>query len=397
MKFDRRDILRMMGVQAASLGLSGVSLGSPGPTKTLVVLFLRGGVDGLSVVAPYGHAGYRKARPSIAIPAPGQPNGALKLTDGFGLHPQLADLMPAWQAKELAIVHAAGLPVAQRSHFEAQDLMESGRIDRVQAKGWAGRVLEGDALFEGIAVQDQLPLALQGAPGALALGRAIRSPKATPTTRVSVDDMRHLYEAGDGPLRRSGRLGLDALKRTKRLLQQPAKNGAKYAKKGAAARGLFTIARVVEAQVGLRIAWVDVGGWDTHNRQGTSERGSLANNLNSLGKALAAFRTDLGPLMEDVVVTVTTEFGRTWNENGAQGTDHGRGSVFLAMGGPIQGGKILGKWPIKDPNYSGRELPVVTDTRDLYGELVRGHLGVTELGGVFPGHSLRPVGLLGPR
>ncbi len=209
-----------------------------------------------------------------------------------------------------------------------------------------------------------------------------------------MQDMRKLFAEGQEPIRRSGRRGLQALDQTRTLLKAAPKNGASYDKQGAAAKGLFTIARLVEAQVGLRIAWVDVGGWDTHNRQGNGSGGGLAKQLASLGRALAAFRVDLGERLEDVVVTVTTEFGRTWHQNGAQGTDHGRGSIFFAMGGPVRGGALRGPWPVKDPSYSGRELPVATDSRDLFAELVTGHLGVRDLSTIFPGHTPRPVGLL---
>jgi uncharacterized protein (DUF1501 family) len=410
MTISRRVFVKAGGLALVSLGLDPLFLDRiayavrrPRPLgsddrRILVVLFQRGAVDGLNMIVPHGDPLYYRERPRIAIP-----RAALVDLDGhFGLHPALAPLKPWWDNKSLAVVHAVGSPDATRSHFDAQDYMESGTPGvKATGDGWLNRYCQHDrehaaTAFRAVAFGPQLPRILAGTAPALAIDdlRAfgLRAPQPAVRDRLT-RAFEDLYEgAATGLLASSSAEGFAAVE----MLQQanptqytPAA-GAEYPP-GRLGRSLLQIAQLIKAQVGLEIAFADVSGWDTHVNQGAAE-GQLAARLRELARGLAAFTTDLGERMRDVVVLTLSEFGRTVRENGNAGTDHGHATAMLALGGPVDGGAVRGRWPGLDPGsrFEGRDLAVTTDFRDLVGEVVVRHLQAGDTSAVFPGYTLQP-------
>ncbi|MBI2555740.1 MAG: DUF1501 domain-containing protein [Candidatus Rokubacteria bacterium] len=383
-------------VRAASAG-TGSAKG-----KILVALFQRGAVDGLSMVVPHAEANYYAVRPSIAIPRPqaGSAEAAIDLNGFFGLHPALRPVFPLWESRRLAIVHACGSPDTTRSHFDAQDYMESGTPGvKSTQDGWLNRALKAkpdpsSTAFRAVAMGSALPRALRGEAPSLALSNIadfdIRSGNGTLNAKRGFEA---LYERGVRDLLHgTGRETFEAVKMLKAadpLRYQPA-NGAEYPR-GRFGDSLRQIAQLIKADIGLEIAFLDSGGWDTHAVQGNSQ-GQLANRLRELAEGLAAFDRDLGDRMADVVVLTMSEFGRTVQENGIRGTDHGHATVMLALGGPVKGGKVYGKWPgiSRQQLFEGRDLEVTTDFRNLFAEVAVRHLAVPAAGLLFPGFPIRP-------
>jgi uncharacterized protein (DUF1501 family) len=365
----------------------------------LVCLFQRGAVDGLNMIVPHGEELYYRERPRIAVP-----EAAVVDLDGhFGLHPALAALKPFWDNKSLAAVHAVGSPEATRSHFDAQDYMESGTPGlKSTADGWLNRYCRHDqehqdTPFRAVAFGPQLPRILAGTAPALAIDDlqafGLKVPQEAARDRLT-RAFEALYEgAATGLLASSSREGFEAVQRLKQAdptQYQPA-NGAEYPR-GRLGHALLQIAQLIKANVGVEIAFLDGTGWDTHVNQGAGE-GQLAARLKELGDSLAAFATDLGEKMRDVVVLTMSEFGRTIRENGNIGTDHGHATAMFALGGPVNGGRVLGRWPGLDPaaRFEGRDLAVTTDFRDLFGEILARHLGGVDLKTVFPGFDPDPA------
>jgi uncharacterized protein (DUF1501 family) len=377
---------------------------TPASPKTLVVLFMRGGADGLSIVVPYADDAYYRERSSIAIQPPGKgKDSALKLDVRFGLHPKLAPLRPLFRSGELAIVHAVGSPHPTRSHFDAQDFMQTGAPgDASTRDGWANRYLQLSGATHrsstrAVAISDVVPRALQGAAPTLAL-RNIKSFGIGGGKRMHdklTEGFRALYSEGDDASSAAGREALETVElvRAKTDTSYTPENGAKYPKSG---RALMEVAELLKADIGVELAWIDVGGWDTHARQGGAA-GQLGQRLGELAEALAAFRRDLGRRMRDVLVLTLSEFGRTVAENGTGGTDHGHGTAMFVLGGRIRGGRVYGKWPglARDQRFEERDLAVTTDFRDVIGEVVARHLGVPDLSRVFPGYGNEPNDYLG--
>jgi uncharacterized protein (DUF1501 family) len=403
----RRLFLRSSGLALVSFGVAPRFLtraadaaeGAVRRRKTVVTVFQRGACDGLNTVVPYGEKGYYALRPSIAIPAPrgGSKDAALDLDGFFGLHPALQPLLPLWQEKSLAIVHAVGSPDATRSHFDAQDFMESGTPGRKATEdGWMNRHLQTTpdpqaTPFRAVAMMPTLPRSLAGRAPAVAMS-SIREfglrPAAGADVARAFEDM--YGGAVHDPLRGAGREAFEAidfLKKADPSRYQPGA-GASYPR-GPYGESLRQVAQLVKADVGLELAFTDVGGWDHHAAEG-GVQGQLANRLRELGTALAAFHRDLGDRMADVTVVTMTEFGRTVGENGNRGTDHGHGNAMMVIGGTVRGG-VHGKWPgLADAHrFEGRDLAVTTDFRDVFSEIVVGHLGASRsaLSRVFPGYT----------
>jgi len=430
---ERRMFLKHGALAFLSLGLPPAFLartlfaesGAPRRGRTLICIFQRGAVDGLAMVPPFGESAYYGTRRTIAIPQPGAAGGAIDLDGFFGLHPALEPLAPLYRSRELAIVHACGSPHPTRSHFEAQDYMETAAPgDRGVRDGWLNRALAATpcdcgrtladgpahaadhavgqaALAEssplrGIAVGGDLPLALRGAAPALAIPDLERF--GIGTRRRGVDPgaesaLAELYRGEEGLIAGAADESFDAVDRLRRadpLRYEPA-TGVEYPA-GPFGRSLRQIAQLVKADVGLEVAFADVGGWDTHQAQGGSG-GQLAIRLAQLGQGLRALHDDLGDRMEDVVVLTMSEFGRTVAENGTGGTDHGHGTCMLALGGPVHGGRVLGPWPGLDPDalHERRDLAVTTDFRDVFAEIVVRHLEAERPAAVFPGHPIDPA------
>jgi uncharacterized protein (DUF1501 family) len=360
--------------------------GETKPRRVLVAIFQRGAVDALNMVVPHGEKAYYNYRPAIAVPR----ERVIDLDGHFGLHPALAPLKSAWDSRQLAIVHAVGSPDATRSHFDAQDYMESGTPGVKSTRdGWLNRALPKDAPpspVRAVSMGPALARTLRGSQPAVAV-QSLDSFRVAESAKFE-----EMYaRAADKPLAAAGRDTFEAVKLIESIRKQaysPA-NGAEYPN-GRFGQSLRQIGQLIKADVGLEVAFADLGGWDHHvNEVGaTIDQGPLANLLREFGGALAAFHRDLENRLDDVVIVTMSEFGRTARENGNRGTDHGHGGAMLMLGGRVNGGRVLGDWPGLAPEqlYEGRDLAVTTDFRDALGEVVAGHLGAADLSRVFPGH-----------
>jgi uncharacterized protein (DUF1501 family) len=407
----RRHLLRALGLSGAGLLLAPAFLGralaaSPAPARrVLVTVFLRGGVDGLSLVPPVEDPAYHRARPTLALKVPGSgPDAALKLDGRFGLHPGLAPLLPLWSEGRLAVLHGVGLPEPVRSHFDAQDFVESGTPGRkATPDGWLNRALEGEedgAVLRAVALQPTLPRALFGSAGALAMGRLeefrLRGGRRG---EEAASGFSALYSgAVDEALRTTGQGAFEALSQldAERLAKLPTDAAVEYPR-GPLGQRLRDIARLIRGDVGVEVAVTELGGWDTHAAQGAAT-GTFANRCRELAGALSAFTADLGPKLEQVTVVVLTEFGRTVRENGSRGTDHGVGSAMLVLGGGVQGGKVYGRFDSLAPEHlrDGRDVPSWTDVRTPLAEALRAARPGVDLAKVFPGFTApAPLGLFG--
>ena len=417
-RLSRRMLLRGGAVIAAGTFLPSFARralaadeGGPGRRKTLVFLFLRGALDGLFAVTPYGEPRLTALRPSLALPPPDGDSKSAQLppllslgVPGFGLHPALAPLLPLWRDGQLALVHAVGSPETSRSHFDAQDFLELGTPGvKNTPDGWLARALgqaksDGRSPLDAVAVAARLPRSLQGGPDALAFANLDQlrlhalagAPGGQPGRTQSRTSFEALYQRAPGDaVATSGKEAFAALDLLEKKLGQGAyKPDAQYPG-GPVANSLRQLAQLIKADVGLRVGAADAGGWDTHSAQ----PGQLQRNLGDLALSLAAFHQDLGPRAEDVVLVAATEFGRTVRQNGANGTDHGHASVAFVLGGAVNGGKLFGKWPgLADDNlYEGRDLAVTTDLRAILAAAARSQLGATDLGRLFPGFAGAPL------
>lgn len=383
-----------LGFAPSFLARTVAAAGAAG-NRQLIAIFQRGAVDGLSMVVPHGEAEYYRARPAIAVARPGEADAALDLDGFFGLNPRLAALQPLWDRRELAIVHACGSPDATRSHFDAQDYMESATPGvKSTSDGWLNRYLQARTTatgpFRAVALTPQTPRALQGSAPTVALSQLQQFDLRAPALTASFEAQ--YAAAADQILNGRGREAFDAMKTLK--LADPARylpeHGAEYPRTPFG-QALQQIAQLTKAGVGLEVAFAEIGGWDTHVNQG-SVQGQLAARLDDFARSIAALVTDLGDRMADIVVLTMSEFGRAVNENGNRGTDHGHGNAMFAIGGGIRGGKVYGRWPglSVDERYDRRDLAVTTDFRDVFAEIVVRHLGLADASAVFPGYTVRP-------
>ena len=402
--FDRRAFLKSSGLALVAGGFLPnvfVRMAQAGTTagrRALVVVFQRGAVDGLNVVVPHGEKAYYDARPTIAIPAPGRGEGsALDLDGYFGFHPSLAPLFPLYKDRSLAAVHASGSPDPTRSHFDAQDFMECGTPGLKATKdGFLSRALVAQSSkdpspLRAVAVTPGMPRALAGEAQAITMASIREFGLRGGEGSASAGGFESLYSgAGAGEFSATAKDSFEAvriLKASKAEALTPA-NGAQYPR-GPYGDALKEVARLVRADVGLEVAFVESNGWDHHTGEGGS-RGQIANRLRDFATGLAAFAKDLGSRMADVTVVTVSEFGRTVRENGNRGTDHGHGNVAFLLGGGVKGGKVYGAWPglASEKLYEGRDLAVTTDFRDIFAEVLAKRLGVAKLRTVFPGYAL---------
>jgi uncharacterized protein (DUF1501 family) len=399
----RRVFMKNGGLALVSLGfapafLARTARAAEARRKVLITIFQRGAVDGLNMIVPFGEREYYASRPSIAVRQPNNADGAVDLDGFFGLHPRLAPLKPLWDSRQLAIVHACGSPDGTRSHFDAQDYMETATPGvKSTQDGWLNRYLHARehamaAPFRAVALTPQLPRALQGVEPALAITQlgqfGVHAGQASEMVQSSFEA--EYAAAADRVLNRTGTEAFDAL----RMLASadPAKyqpeNGAQYPR-SAFGEGLRQIAQLIKADLGLEIAFAEAGGWDTHVNQGSSV-GQLAARLDDFARGIAALARDLGDRMDDVVILTMSEFGRAVAENGNRGTDHGHGNAMMVIGGQnVHGGRVYGRWPglAREQRYEGRDLAVTTDFRSVFAEVVRGHLGIADPRSIFPGFS----------
>jgi uncharacterized protein (DUF1501 family) len=399
----RRVFLRNGSAALVSLGftpafVARAAQAAQARQKILVAIFQRGAVDGLNMVVPFGEKAYYANRPSIAIPKPNAPNGALDLDGFFGFHPRMSPLLPYFKDGSLAIVHASGSNDDTRSHFDAQDYMESGTPGLKSTRdGWMNRYLhakdhtERSSPFRAVALTQGLPRTLQGTAPALAIGQINQfGIRAGQDGDVMMSGFESQYaKAADQMLGATGREAFDAVKMLKDA--NPAgytpANGAEYPRNGFG-EAMRQIAQIIKADLGLEVAFAELGNWDHHANEGSST-GQIANRLDEFASGLGAFYRDLGDRMADVVVVTMSEFGRTVKENGNRGTDHGHGNAMLIMGGAVKGGKVYGKWPglERDQLYQGRDLAITTDFRDVFAECVTGHLNARDISKIFPGFT----------
>jgi uncharacterized protein (DUF1501 family) len=397
----RRVFIKNGGIALVSLGFAPAFLAraaeaASGRRKILVAIFQRGAVDGLNMIVPHGERAYYAARPTIAIPRPGaSADAAIDLDGFFGLHPRMAPLEPLFDRRELAIVHATGSPDSTRSHFDAQDYMESATPGVKSTRdGWLNRCLHARehataTPFRAVALAPQLPRALQGTAQALAIGRlnqfGIRERGMEGNVASSFES--EYAAAADRVLTKTGSEAFEAIRMLKNAdpsRYRPA-NGAQYPR-SAYGEALRQIAQLVKADVGLEVAFAETGNWDHHVNEGAST-GQLAFRLDDFARGLAALSADLGDRMADVLVLTMSEFGRAVAENGNRGTDHGHGNAMMAIGASVRGGKVYGEWPGLESRqrFEGRDLAVTTDFRDVFAEVAVRHLGIADPSPVFPG------------
>ncbi len=399
--FTRRYFLRCSAIAMAGVGMAPewlVRAAAQTPQsgkrqKILVAIFQRGAADGLNVVAPFFEKPYYDMRPTIAVPPPGRENGGIDLDGRFALHPSLQSLKPLWDSGQLAVIHAAGSPDPTRSHFDAQDFMESGTPGKMSEDGWLNRALEPEAAvspLRAISIGAQLPRTLRGKRPAVAINNLQQFETRNKEVAAALESM--YASTSDPRLLASGKETFEAVKMAESINRQPYSpaNGAQY--QGGFANALQQVARLIKADAGVEAAFVDIGGWDHH----VNEAPQLTNLLREFGSALAAFARDMGDRMEDIVLVTMSEFGRTAREDGNAGTDHGHGNVMMVLGGSVRGGKVHGRWPGLEPEqlYEGRDLAITTDFRDVLGELVTHHLG-RDATQVFPDYKPEaPLGLV---
>jgi uncharacterized protein (DUF1501 family) len=413
---NRRFFLKSGGVALASIGAATTSpsflaralaqTSEKGRRKILIAVFQRGAMDGLNAVVPYAEQDYYNLRSSIAVPRPGaggaQPNQApaIDLDGFFALHPALAPFKPIYDSGQLAIIHASGSPDNTRSHFDAQDYMESATPGvKSTTDGWLNRYLQSNGAaesspFRGVAMGPTLPRVMQGKASAIAMNNindfTIRAGGGETGQAVQGGFEAMYSQTVNDALRGAGKETFDAMKLLKRVnpAQYKPSPDAVYPR-GAFGDRLRQVAQFIKSDIGLEIAFTDIGGWDTHANQGSSQ-GQLATRLTEFAQGLSALHTDVKERADDVVILTMTEFGRTARENGNRGTDHGHASVMFALGGSVKGGKVYGKWPgLKSHQlYEGRDLAITTDFRDVFAELAKKHLGATDLNAIFPGYQI---------
>jgi uncharacterized protein (DUF1501 family) len=398
MPLSRRFFLKTSGIAVASFASAPSFLVRTAfaqePARTgkdhpiVIAIFQRGAADGISMAVPYGDRHYQSLRPQIQIPSPNAGGGAetaIDLDGFFGLHPALAALKTIYDEGHLAVVHAVGSPDNTRSHFDAQDYMESGAPgNKSIGDGWLNRLMQANkesnpSLFRAVALRANMPRSLMGSAPAVAMARIqdfdVRAGRAN-------DDMFGAFEA----LWKNDTF--EAVKMLKQINPsrfQP-ENGAQYPN-GQYGQALLQLAQLIKADVGLEVGFVDIQGWDTHVNQGSSQ-GQLAQRLREFGDGIGALYRDLGDRMRNVVILTMTEFGRAIRQNGSGGTDHGHASALFVAGGPVKGKRVYGKWPGLGPDqlWEGRDLALTTDFREVFSEILTRHMRTSDVSRVFPGY-----------
>ncbi len=399
---NRRKFLQTASLLAAGtiipIGINGWvsrSFAQSDNRQRLIVILLRGGVDGLNVVVPYQDPIYYQSRPTIAIPKLNQDQGVLYLNNTFGLHPALKPLMSLWKQENLAFVHACGSRNETRSHFDAQLYMESGTPGiKSTTEGWMNRLLA--TLPQGRPTQavnrgETIPLILRGSMTVANLPPARNANHRLPVDRPYINAAFDRLYQGNDAISHTYRQGREAREIVLAELQKE----MNAADGGAPSTINFVkdcrnLARLMVGDAKTQLAFMDLGSWDTHVNQGGSS-GNLSNNLKKLGAGLATLAKDLGSLFNQTTIVVLSEFGRTVRENGNGGTDHGHGNVMWLLGGRIRGGKVYGQWTgLEDEQlYQGRDLEVTTDFRDIVMSVLQQHMGLnnSQMAQVFPDYS----------
>ena len=370
---NRRNLLKTIGLGAVAASIPGVSFSKANGDSRLVVVILRGAVDGLALVAPYGDGKYRGVRGELALPTPGNEGGLLKLDGIFGLHPSMKSTYALYQKKQLLPMHAIASPYRERSHFDGQDVLENG-VTRAGDKrdGWLNRALAplggGLGSEQAIALSQNAPLVLRG-------DNSVTSWAPSSLPDADSDTLRRIASLYANDEFFSTRLQ-QALDSQEIAGSMPDMQGRMRRNDRAQSKAMAQAAgRFLRAPDGPRIAVLEAGGWDTHANQG-AESGSLANRFTALDEGIAELRRELGPVWDKTVVVVVTEFGRTVKVNGTRGTDHGTATAALLLGGAVNGGKVLADWPgLSNSNlYEGRDLYPTADIRSLFKGILAEHL-----------------------
>ncbi len=405
--FNRREFIRTSLLAPAGLCLPKIAFANNGDSDTvLVCVFQRGAVDGLSMLVPYTESNYYNLRKTIAIDEPGKgPNQSLALNDQFALHPALRPFWEMYQEKRLVAIPGCGSPSGTRSHFDAQDFMESGVAGSKSVRdGWMNRALaelENDSPFDGLAMTTTMPRSLRGDESALNIPNISRYEIGNANFQGGIQRdaeasrvLREMYV--ESSLAESA---TEAFKAMESLRKRKYKSSRVKYPAGTFSRQLMELAQLIKSDLGVKLAFVELGGWDTHSNQGGAV-GQLAGNLYQLGHGIQSFFQDLGPKSNNVVLLTMSEFGRTVRQNGNNGTDHGHGTTFFAMGA-VNGGRVLGNFQGLGNSqlYQGRDVEVTTDYRDVLTEILHRHMGVTHFDRIFPGFNsstLRYPGILAP-
>lgn len=380
------------------LGSRGWALAADAQTnRHLIVILMRGAVDGLSIVAPFMERHYYDARPNIAIAQPGQTDGLINLDSFFGLHPSLASIVPLWQNRSLAFIHASGSIAETRSHFEAQDIMETAMLNSALAtQGWMNGLAQilpdNHAPTRALNFGNVLPKIFQGKYNIASVPNGLKSNGGKP-----VEDP-HLQQALSQMYDNQKELGglYQQAVSAREGMMQDLSSEMETAGKGAPGADAFVVEAtkagdMIRKDPNIQLVFMDVGGWDTHVGQGNG-KGQLASRLEKLGQGLASLTTALGPEYQNTTILVMSEFGRTVAQNGNNGTDHGHGNVAWLMGGGVKGGKVYSRWPGLNPNqlWEGRDLAVTTDFRSIVGATVAGHFGISDVAmqQIIPGYKM---------
>jgi uncharacterized protein (DUF1501 family) len=402
-------ITRRFFIKSGALAIAGIGMGINIPpflqraaassqqnrrTKTMVVLFQRGAADGLNMVVPFGDSGYYKARPTLSIAKPKSVNeqSAIDLDGFYGLHPALKSFKQLYDSRLLAIVHAVGSPDSTRSHFDAQDYMETGTPGiKSTASGWLNRYLQTEdrdkkSSLRAIAMGNKQPRALSGDSPTITLANMGAFDVRNSNAKESFEAM--YADSQDQLLNTAGSEAFEAIRTIKKIRSAgytPA-SGATYPQ-GPFGQSLKQIAQLIKADIGLEIAFAEMGGWDTH----TAEKGRLNILCTQFSGAIAALTQDLGDRIEDVVIVTLSEFGRTVNENGNLGTDHGHATCMFVVGGSVRGGKVYGRWPglEREQLFEGRDLALTSDYRTVCAEILTKHCGAKDIKKIFPGYVVK--------
>ncbi len=384
----RRQLLQGLlaagGLSLFPLSRRSWAIANPQQTeKHFIVILLRGAVDGLSLVAPYAEDNYYALRPNIALAKPGVTDGLLDLDGFFGLHPALAPLLPHWQARSLAFIHASGSPALSRSHFEAQDILETALLNTALAQqGWLNGLAQAlpnnHAADRAISVGNVLPKIFQGKASVASLPTNIRADKPSSIDNPQLEKKFEQLYANHPELAAQYQQAVSARAVMLQDLQAEMADSARGAPNPDAFINMSEkVAEMLRHDRNIQLVFMDVGGWDTHIAQGNA-KGQLAGKLEKFGQGLATLIQGLGPAYQNTAILIMSEFGRTVAENGNKGTDHGHGNVAWLLGGNVQGGKVYARWPGLDHEqlWQGRDLAVTTDFRAIIGEVVGRHFGL---------------------
>lgn len=418
MASDRRGFIKAGALALFATGLGGIPrfitraaaqgglASGPKKPKVLVCIFQRGAMDGLMAVPPFTDQAFKEARPNLYMAADkSAPQPIIDLDGRFGMHPSMDAFEPLFREKRLAIVHGIGSPNTTRSHFDAQDYMESGTpFNKGTGTGWLSRAVElmgqheSDTPFKSISLTSSLPKAFYGDKPALAINNlqdfSIQLKNTPKAADLAAKTFESLYDqTTNSLLNKTGKESFEAMKSIQKIDMKGYKpaNNARYPD-SQLGNALKQIAQLIKLDVGLQVAFTECGGWDTHNGQ----MGQFGKIIGDLSGSIANFWKDIEPYQDEVTLMTMTEFGRTVKQNGTYGTDHGRGSCLFLLGNDVNGGIVHGNMPslVKENLADGRDLPVTTDFRSVFSEVADTHLNIHNDKKLFPEWDGTKIGVM---